>query len=75
MKNTYTTIFTECEAIKLRMSLRVKDVNRINECLGKKNYYLQLKSQAAPYLHSQDDQARRLWEAKRELAHYLRSFA
>lgn len=55
LQGVYKSITGECEAIKARMGKRVHDIGAINDCVAKKNFYLELKRQTAQYIHSDYD--------------------
>lgn len=42
------------------MSVRIKDINRIGECVSKKNYFLELKKQTIAYIHSDKDELNKM---------------
>jgi uncharacterized protein YcgL (UPF0745 family) len=65
LKSVYKSILSECDAIKARLSLRVHDISKINECISKKNYFLELKRQTTQYIHSDNDELNRMLESKR----------
>ena len=73
LRGVYNGITSECEAIKLRLNKRVHEISAIDECIAKKNYFLQLKRQTAQYIHSDNDELTRMLESKKELAYYLNS--
>lgn len=75
LRGVYQGITAECEEIKIRMARRVHQINAINDCLDKKNYFLELKRQTSQYIHSDHDQANHLQDSKRELAYLLKSIA
>lgn len=55
------------------MSRRVKEINKINDCINKKDFYLQLKHQANKYIHSQPT-INKISQTKMKLKQYLLSF-
>lgn len=54
LRGVYQGITNECEEIKARMTKRVQEISGINDCLAKKNYFLQLREQTKHYIHSDD---------------------
>lgn len=53
------------------MGKRVQQIGEVNDCIGKKHYLLELKKQAAPFIHSEQDDLSRMAEGKRELGRSL----
>jgi hypothetical protein len=57
----------QCKQIKKKLGASIKDLDRVEECLSKKDYLLKLRSQTAPYLQPERSLAK-LLESKRVLA-------
>lgn len=65
-QKTFNEIDQSCKVIKKRLAATVKDLDRVEECLGKKEYLQKLRVATAKCLEPERSLSR-LLESKRQL--------
>ena len=73
MEDEFNKIDSQCKVIKRRLATSVKDIDRVEECLNKKNYLLKLRAETAKY-RDEERSLVRLLESKEELKKALGVF-
>jgi hypothetical protein len=72
-RSSYDSIEAKCQEVKKRMMVRIKDADKIDACLRKKEYFSKLRSRTLEYLHPEGDSGL-VRETKLQLSKFLHAF-